>query len=105
MPSTIAAPKKAPAAETDFLPLQGTDYIELYVGNAKQAAHFYKTAFGFQSLAYSGPETGTKERASYAIRQHQLTFVLTTALRPDNPLADNVASHAAGRKAMAFNVK
>ena len=61
MPTTIAALKKAPAIEADFLPLQGTDYIEFYVGNAKQAAHFYKTAFGFQSLAYSGPETGTKD--------------------------------------------
>ncbi len=75
MPTTIAAPKSAPAAEADFLPLQGTDYIEFYVGNARQAAHFYKTAFGFQSLAYSGPETGTKDRASYAIRQNKLTFV------------------------------
>ena len=67
MPTTIAAPKTktAPAVEEDFLPLQGTDYVEFYVGNAKQAAHFYKTAFGFQSLAYSGPETGTKDRASY----------------------------------------
>jgi 4-hydroxyphenylpyruvate dioxygenase len=53
MPTTIAAPKKAPAAEADFLPLEGTDYVEFYVGNAKQAAHFYKTAFGFQSLGYS----------------------------------------------------
>ena len=64
MPTTIAPPKKAPAEEKDFLPLQGTDYIEFYVGNAKQAAHFYKTAFGFQSLAYCGPETGTQEKAS-----------------------------------------
>jgi len=105
MPSTIAAPKKAPAAETDFLPLQGTDYIEFYVGNAKQAAHFYKTAFGFQSLAYSGPETGTKDRASYAIRQNQLTFVLTTPLRLDNPIADHVAKHGDGVKAIALKVK
>ncbi len=78
MPSTIAASKKVPAAEKDFLPLQGTDYVEFYVGNAKQAAHFYKTVFGFQSLAYSGPETGVRDRASYAIRQNELTFVLTT---------------------------
>src|SRR5437879_12782592 len=105
MPSTIAAPKKAPAAETDFLPLQGTDYIELYVGNAKQAAHFYKTAFGFQSLAYSGPETGTKDRASYAIRQNQLTFVLTTPLRPDNSTAEQVAKHGAGAKALALKLQ
>src|SRR5467141_2655351 len=105
MPSTIAAPKKAPATETDFLPLQGTDYIEFYVGNAKQAAQFYKTAFGFQSLAYSGPETGTKDRASYAIRQNQLTFVLTTPLRPDNPIAEHVARHGDGVKAIALKVK
>ena len=63
---------------TDFLPLLGTDYVEFYVGNAKQAAHFYKTAFGFQSLAYAGPETGVKDRVSYVIRQNKLTFVLTT---------------------------
>src|SRR5207245_9385041 len=105
MPTTVTAPKKTPAAETDFLPLQGTDYIEFYVGNAKQAAHFYKTAFGFQSLAYSGPETGTKDRASYAIRQNQLTFVLTTPMHPDNPIADHVAKHGDGVKAIALKVK
>ena len=55
----------------DFLPINGTDYVELYVGNAKQAAHFYKTAFGFQSLAYAGPETGMKDKVSYVIRQHK----------------------------------
>src|SRR5207302_10867662 len=105
MPSTIAAPKKAPAAEADFLPLQGTDYIEFYVGNAKQAAHFYKTAFGFQSLAYSGPETGTRDRASYAIRQNQLTVVLTTAVRPDNPIADHVVKLGDVVKAIALRVE
>src|SRR5437763_14427844 len=93
MPTTIAAPKKAPAAEADFLPLQGTDYIEFYVGNAKQAAYFYKTAFGFQSLAYSGPETGTRDRVSYAIRQNKLTFVLTTALRCNDHIADHVSKN------------
>src|SRR5947209_2915989 len=105
MPMTIAAPKKAPAVEADFLPLQGTDYIEFYVGNAKQAAHFYKTAFGFQSLAYSGPETGTRDRASYAIRQNKLTFVLTTPVRPDNPMADHIAKHGDGVKAIALKVE
>src|SRR5881227_2476472 len=105
MPSTIAAPKKAAVAETDFLPLQGTDYIEFYVGNAKQAAHFYKTAFGFQSLAYSGPETGTKDRVSYAIRQNRLTFVLTTPLRAGNPIADHIAKHGDGVKAIALKVE
>src|ERR1700750_2716291 len=102
MPTTIAAPKPAPAAEKDFLPLQGTDYVEFYVGNAKQAAHFYKTAFGFQSLAYCGPETGVRDRASYAIRQNKLTFVLTTPLRPDNVIADHITEHGDGVKAIAL---
>jgi len=105
MPTTIAAPTKTPAAEKDFLPLQGTDYIEFYVGNAKQAAHYYKTAFGFQSLAYCGPETGTKENASYAIRQNKLTFVLTTPLRSGNAIADHIAKHGDGVKAIALKVE
>src|SRR5438105_7541245 len=104
MQTTIAAPKKAPAVEADFLPLQGTDYVEFYVGNAKQAAHFYKTAFGFQSLAYSGPETGTKHRVSYAIRQNKLTFVLPTPIRPNNPIADHIYKHGDGVKAIALSV-
>lgn len=90
---------------TDFLPLQGTDYVEFYVGNAKQAAHFYKTAFGFQSLAYAGPETGVKDRASYAVRQNKLTFVFTTALRTDNSIADHVYKHGDGVKVLALKVE
>ncbi|MBS1564022.1 MAG: 4-hydroxyphenylpyruvate dioxygenase [Bacteroidetes bacterium] len=90
--------------QTDFLPLQGTDYVEFYVGNAKQAAHFYKTAFGFQSLAYAGPETGVKDRASYAVRQEKLTFVFTTPLRKDNPMADHIALHGDGVKMLALRV-
>jgi 4-hydroxyphenylpyruvate dioxygenase len=105
MPTTIASPKRAPAAETDFLPLQGTDYIEFYVGNAKQAAHFYKTAFGFQSLAYCGPETGTREKASYAIRQNNLTLVLTTPIRPNSAIADHIYKHGDGVKALALTVE
>jgi len=105
MQTTITAPKTAPAAEADFLPLQGTDYIEFYVGNAKQAAHYYKTAFGFQSLAYAGPETGTKDRASYVIRQNNLTFVLTTPVRPDNPVADHIYKHGDGVKVLALKVE
>jgi 4-hydroxyphenylpyruvate dioxygenase len=107
MPTTVAVPKKkmAPAVEADFLPLEGTDYVEFYVGNAKQAAHFYKTAFGFQSLAYLGPETGTKDRVSYAIRQNKLTFLLTTPLRTMNPIADHITKHGDGVKAIALKVK
>src|SRR3990170_4709825 len=70
----------------DFLPLLGTDYVELYVGNAKQAAHFYKTAFGFQSLAYKGLETGCKEFASYVLKQDKIRLVLTTPLNSQSPI-------------------
>jgi 4-hydroxyphenylpyruvate dioxygenase len=89
---------------TDFLPLLGTDYVEFYVGNAKQAAHFYKTAFGFQSLAYAGPETGVKDKASYVIRQDNLTFVLTTPLKTGNEIADHIYKHGDGVKVLALKV-
>jgi 4-hydroxyphenylpyruvate dioxygenase len=82
----------------DFLPLKGTDYIELYVGNAKQAAHFYKTAFGFQSLAYAGPETGVKDRASYVLIQNKMRLVLTTPLFPDHPISEQLTRHGDGVK-------
>lgn len=88
----------------DFLPLLGTDYVEFYVGNAKQAAHYYKTAFGFQSLAYAGPETGVKDKCSYVIRQNKLTFVLTSPLRANNNIADHIYKHGDGVKAIALNV-
>ena len=88
----------------DFLPLLGTDYVEFYVGNAKQAAHFYKTAFGFQSVAYAGPETGVRDRASYVIRQNKLTFVLTTAIRQENEIANHVNTHGDGVKVIALKV-
>jgi 4-hydroxyphenylpyruvate dioxygenase len=105
METTIAAPKPQSSAEVDFLPLQGTDYVEFYVGNAKQAAHFYKTAFGFQSLAYSGPETGVREKASYVIRQNKLTFVLTTPLRSNNPITEHIHKHGDGVKVLALKVE
>ena len=102
--STTIIEKQATDTTTDFLPLQGTDYVEFYVGNAKQAAHFYKTAFGFQSLAYAGPETGVKDRASYVIRQNKLTFMLTTPLRTDNVIADHIYKHGDGVKVLALKV-
>ncbi len=105
METTLEAPKTAAAAQTDFLPLEGTDYVEFYVGNAKQAAHFYKTPIGFQSLAYAGPETGMKDRASYAIRQNKLTFVLTTPLRPEGPISDHIHKHGDGVKVLALRVQ
>jgi len=103
MSTTIPNPSKA-NKNNDFLPLQGTDYVEFYVGNAKQAAHFYKTAFGFQSLAYSGPETGVKDKASYAVRQNKLTFVFTTPLRPEDPIAMHIHQHGDAVKNLALRV-
>src|SRR5256885_7546722 len=107
MATTIAAPKTkgAPAAEEDFLPLEGTDHIEFYVGNAKQAAHYYKSVFGFQSLAYSGPETGVKDRASYAIRQNKLTFVVTTPIREEGEIAAHIQKHGDGVTEIELTVK
>jgi 4-hydroxyphenylpyruvate dioxygenase len=90
--------------QTDFLPLEGTDYVEFYVGNAKQAAHFYKSAFGFGSLAYAGPETGIKDKVSYVLRQHKLTFVLSTPLRSNNEMADHISRHGDGVKVLALRV-
>jgi 4-hydroxyphenylpyruvate dioxygenase len=105
MPSAAATDiRKQHAADIDFLPLQGTDYVEFYVGNAKQAAHYYRSAFGFQSIAYSGPETGNRETVSYVVRQHKLTFVFTTALRPEHPVAEHVLRHGDGVKVLALRV-
>ena len=104
METATIQPAQNETAQEDFLPLMGTDYVEFYVGNAKQAAHFYKTAFGFQSLAYAGPETGVKDRASYVIRQNKLTFILTTSLGRDNEIADHVARHGDGVKMLALKV-
>lgn len=86
----------------DFLPLLGTDYIEFYVGNAKQAAHFYKTAFGFQSLAYAGLETGLKDRVSYVLKQDKIRIVLTTALNSNSPIGEHVKKHGDGVKVIAL---
>lgn len=87
---------------TDFLPLNGTDYVEFYVGNAKQAAHFYKTAFGFQNLAYAGPETGVRDRASYVLQQGKIRLMLTTPLHSDHPIAEHIKKHGDGVKVLAI---
>lgn len=102
--STISAAAGHSSMVTDFLPLEGTDYVEFYVGNAKQAAHYYMSAFGFQALAYAGPETGVKDRASYVVRQHKLTFMLTTPIRSKNELADHIYKHGDGVKVLALRV-
>lgn len=89
----------------DFLPLLGTDYIELYVGNAKQAAHYYKTAFGFQSLAYAGLETGVKDRTSYVLVQDKIRLVLTSPLNSDSPIGEHIKKHGDGVKVIALWVE
>ncbi|MBX7094794.1 MAG: 4-hydroxyphenylpyruvate dioxygenase [Flavobacteriales bacterium] len=89
----------------DFLPLLGTDYVEFYVGNAKQAAHYYKTAFGFQSYAYSGLETGNRESVSYVLKQDKIRLVLTTALHSNSPIGEHVKKHGDGVKVIALWVE
>lgn len=90
------------AGAEDFFPINGTDYVEFYVGNAKQAAHYYKTAFGFQSLAYAGLETGSRDRTSYVLVQDKIRLVLTTALNSDNPVAEHVKKHGDAVKVIAL---
>ncbi len=89
----------------DFLPLLGTDYVEFYVGNAKQAAHFYKTAFGFQSHAYSGLETGVKDKVSYVLKQDKIRLVLTTPLTSNSAIGDHIKKHGDGVKVIALWVE
>lgn len=89
----------------DFLPLLGTDYVEFYVGNAKQAAHFYKTAFGFQSYAYKGLETGSRDSVSYVLKQDKIRLVLTTPLNSKSPINDHIVKHGDGVKVVALWVE
>ena len=83
--TTYSLEKIFPEAK-DFLPLLGTDYVEFYVGNAKQAAHFYKTALGFQSMAYAGLETGIKDRTSYVLVQDKIRLVFTTPMQGNDEI-------------------
>jgi 4-hydroxyphenylpyruvate dioxygenase len=89
----------------DFLPLLGTDYVEFYVGNAKQSAHYYKTAFGYQSLAYAGLETGVRDRTSYVLKQDKIRLVLTTPLNENSPINDHLKKHGDGVKVVALWVE
>ncbi len=89
----------------DFLPLLGTDYVEFYVGNAKQAAHFYKSAFGFQSLAYKGLETGSREAVSYVLKQDKIRIVLTTPLNSKSKINEHIVKHGDGVKVVALWVE
>jgi 4-hydroxyphenylpyruvate dioxygenase len=103
MPQVLEQPRQAenPAGE-DFLPLNGTDYIEFYVGNARQAAYYYRSAFGFKLAAYRGPETGTRDRASYVVTQNKIRFILTTPLAPESPIADHIRVHGDGVRDIAL---
>ncbi|WP_194776919.1 4-hydroxyphenylpyruvate dioxygenase [Pararhodonellum marinum] len=88
--------------EQDFLPINGTDHVEFYVGNAKQSALFYQYAFGFELIAYAGPETGIKDRASYVLKQGKIRLVLTTPLKENHPIADHIKKHGDGVKVLAL---
>jgi len=98
--ATLAQSEQVSA--TDFLPLKGTDHVEFYVGNARQAAYFYRVAFGMSLVAYAGPETGVRDRASYVLQQGKVRFVLTTALRPDSTIAQHVHKHGDGVRAISL---
>ena len=86
----------------DFMPINGTDYVEFYVSNAKQAAHFYKTAFGFSSFAYSGLETGNRETESYVLAQDKIRFVFTSPLKSGTEVGKHIDKHGDGVKVIAL---
>ena len=92
----------ADAASTDTFPINGTDFVEFYVGNAKQASHYYRTAFGFQLVAYRGPETGTRDRATYLMQQNKVRLLLTSPLSPEHPAAAHIAQHGDGVRDIAL---
>lgn len=94
--------KQQQQQQEDFLPLQGTDYVEFYVGNAKQASYYYRLAFGMKLVAYAGPETGVRDRVSYVLQQGKVRFVLTTALRPESSIAAHVHQHGDAVKDVAL---
>ena len=96
----VAAPRTAP----DFMPLHGIDHVELWVGNAKQAAHYFTRAFGFQEVAYAGLETGLRDRTSHVLKQGRIRLVLTGALTPGHEIAQHHAAHGDGARVIALSV-
>lgn len=96
--------RNKPLTEQDTFPINGTDHIEFYVGNAKQSALYYQAAFGFSLIAYKGPETGCRDKVSYVLRQGKITLILTAALSPDDPISKHVHSHGDGVKVLALGV-
>ncbi len=104
MPQLAEKALNQTSPETDFLPIHGTDHVEFYVGNAKQAAYFYRAAMGFSLAAYRGPETGTRDRVSYVLEQNKIRFVLTTPLQPNGEIAEHILRHGDGVKSIALSV-
>ncbi|HVT38858.1 MAG TPA: 4-hydroxyphenylpyruvate dioxygenase [Gemmatimonadaceae bacterium] len=98
--ATMTSP--APSTAHDTFPINGTDYIEFWVGNARQSALYYRAAFGFELVGYRGPETGVRDRASYLLQQQKIRFVLTSPLGPEGPIAAHVAKHGDGVRDIAF---
>ncbi|WP_082685066.1 4-hydroxyphenylpyruvate dioxygenase [Hymenobacter sedentarius] len=99
---SMTSPEVLAQPAQDFLPLKGTDFVEFYVGNAKQSAYYYQAAFGYELVAYAGPETGLRDRASYMLQQGKIRLVLTTSLLPDSDITRHVAQHGDGVKVMAL---
>jgi 4-hydroxyphenylpyruvate dioxygenase len=102
MAESPVAPHPGAKTAEDFLPINGTDYVEFYVGNAKQSALYYAHVFGFQIRGYRGPETGNRESVSYLLQQDKIRFVLTSALGPDGPIAEHVQRHGDGVRDVAL---
>jgi 4-hydroxyphenylpyruvate dioxygenase len=101
--TSLQLEKVVPTAE-DFLPLLGTDYVELYVGNAKQAAHYYMSAWGYQPLAYAGLETGMRDRVSYVLQQDKIRLVITSPLITGGEINEHINKHGDGVKVIALHV-
>lgn len=99
-----AQENQAVSTDKDFLPLQGIDYVEFYVGNAKQSAHYYQSAFGFQPKAYCGLETGVRDKTSYVLSQGKMNFILTTPMRGEGEIAEHIQKHGDGVRVVAFTV-
>jgi 4-hydroxyphenylpyruvate dioxygenase len=102
MPQVTEHPETATASQNDFLPIHGTDHVEFYVGNAKQAAYFYRAAMGFSIVAYRGPETGTRDCVSYVLQQNKIRFVLTTPLLASGEITDHILRHGDGVRSIAL---
>ncbi len=100
--TAVQNPKNQEITNDDFLPLNGTDYIEFYVGNAKQSAYYYQIAFGYELVAYCGPETGVRDRASYVLQQNKVRIVLTTPMQPDTAISQHIAKHGDGVRVLAL---